>query len=395
MSGTCGLMTEDFWSGLVRYLIAVGLIMAMCVELQARELYLIFDGPRQLGSPSALMQPILYRLDTSDSRLDSVWAAPESADGELVRVYGRAGVVTVVRGAFSYSSLYLFSMSHPASCYMIDLATNGASTDYRLYRTRTGALQVQVQHDGASSSSEQITNVSVDVTTGVALSVSAADTGGRELLLSGTVCSYCGGIPDLLAYGRLTRSTLKPLPQLGGATEISVPDSIVVLKESFGWNLIADEPNFRALTSIPEKNGLAQSEILLYNKDTRTWGSLLIPGVETAVGVINDRLIGVIADQNPRTDYTRRIGGPPSLREESIVIDPIRSRAFTVHLGKESEILWVEDSTAFYRVQDTLFRAMIGADDFQNRTVVLVDFRLHFVHWAFRGLDTAATEERR
>lgn len=58
---------------------------------------------------------------------------------------------------------------------------------------------------------------------------------------------------------------------------------------------------------------------------------------------------------------------------------------FTVHLGKTSEVLWIEDSTMYFRRGHELHRARIDNDALVDATLLVSDFKVNFIHWAFRG----------
>jgi len=164
-----------------------------------------------------------------------------------------------------------------------------------------------------------------------------------------------------------------------------VPDGIVTMKSSNGWVMVANEPVYRALMSVADRNGLTQREVLIYHRATNVWKSIMVGGAETALRVTNGWLTGVIADPDPETNRDIHRGFPSILRDEVVLINPWDDHAITVRLGKGCEILWVEDETVYYRVGTDLYKARIGKDDFVDRELLLSDPRIEFVHWAFRG----------
>jgi hypothetical protein len=65
----------------------------------------------------------------------------------------------------------------------------------------------------------------------------------------------------------------------------------------------------------------------------------------------------------------------------------IRSKKrYVINTGiGDSEVLLIEGSAVYYRVDDSLFRAQIGSNDVQNAVVLLRDENVQVAHWAFLG----------
>ena len=69
-----------------------------------------------------------------------------------------------------------------------------------------------------------------------------------------------------------------PLGDVGFMGEMTpIPDSVVQMPTSYAWNLIANEPDFRAVTSVAERAGLEEKELLIEDRTSGEWCSLLIP----------------------------------------------------------------------------------------------------------------------
>ena len=71
------------------------------------------------------------------------------------------------------------------------------------------------------------------------------------------------------------------------------------------------------------------------------------------------------------------------MREEVVLVNPIDMHQFSIHLGEFSEILWIENDEVYYRIFKDLYKATIKGDDFVDRKLVLSDFRVFSMHWAF------------
>jgi len=198
---------------------------------------------------------------------------------------------------------------------------------------------------------------------------------------------------DVLWVDVLPDGSMKSRNEQPVLIDVSIPDSIIVMKSSYGWNLIAAEPAFLVLCSVPDKNGYKERELLVLNRATGQWSSLLVPGAETAPRLVGRWLVAAISPSDPRTDFVKRGGYPPLRQAKSVMVNPMMARQFTVHLGEQSEVLWIEDSTAYYRVQDSLFTARVANDDFKDRRIILTDPRVLHIHWAFRGGEDSAKKE--
>jgi len=73
-------------------------------------------------------------------------------------------------------------------------------------------------------------------------------------------------------------------------------------------------------------------------------------------------LIGTIASKNPQTNFTTNFSAV--LSEEVVLVDPVNLTQFTVHLGKDSQVLWIENNDVYYRVGQELYKAKIENKDF-------------------------------
>ena len=148
---------------------------------------------------------------------------------------------------------------------------------------------------------------------------------------------------------------------------------------------IANEEKFRAFLRFLPPLEDNHKQLLIQNRDTQEWHSLVLPGAETNPHVVNEWLVGVVADPNPENDYEARrfYGAVP--RTEVILIDPFEVHQFTVNLGKQSEVLWIEGDSVWYRIDDGLYQARIENDNFVDRTLLVKDSLVTRIHWAFRG----------
>jgi hypothetical protein len=177
------------------------------------------------------------------------------------------------------------------------------------------------------------------------------------------------------------------------SNSVAIPDSIVQRKTSYCWNLFANEPQFYALQSVPERSGLTSREILVYNRLKGAWNSLDIPGARTRLRSFGTWLGGVVTDPDPATNYEKRFGGPPVPRQDVVLVNPLELRSFTVHLGEWCELLSIEGDVVFYRIEKELYRARIQDDDFVDRQLILKDLQVVGINWAFSGRECGPLPE--
>ena len=74
-----------------------------------------------------------------------------------------------------------------------------------------------------------------------------------------------------------------------------------------GWILVANEPDYYALESVPDRNDLVNREILIFDRITDKWNSIIIPGAESEFKTLGNWLVGRIIHKGPKTDYERGV----------------------------------------------------------------------------------------
>jgi hypothetical protein len=207
-----------------------------------------------------------------------------------------------------------------------------------------------------------------------------------ELRLAGASRPGAGGDNDIISFRNITSASPDNLTGNTGivAGIFPVPDSLIVMKNSYYWSVFAQEAAFVALCSTPERSGLSQREVLIYDRQDVKWHSALVPGDVTVLRPVNGWIIGDVVRSDPRDDWNRRVGGPGVITDSSILIDPATSKIWVTDLGHDSEILWVDHDTVYYRSEDALYRAKIGETDFVDRALLIKDPRITYIHWAFR-----------
>jgi hypothetical protein len=348
-------------------------------------IYLIFTGSFAEGTPNAPFVTVIYRLDEQGNRLDSIWSSGTGPSPGKVAVYSNNGPVIISESEYhSYKRLHIFSPVDMPREGILDLTVLGKAYDYTFLQDQHGADRVNIKYADIAEKNAGPKNKSQLYSLNGEPIPETAPTGGSLLEQRLTGVSTYPPDEDVIRVKFSPDGKLRATDSLefNGAP---LADSMVHMKHSFGWTMIANEPMFRAIEPIPDGNSRTEREILVYNRLTQNWHSYVVGGAATWLRLTNGWLTGVVADPDPETDYATRKGFPPILREDVVLVNPMEGHVFTVHLGKGCEVLWIEGSDVYYRVGTDLYKAKIQNDDFVDRTLLLSDPRMRSIHWAFRG----------
>ena len=169
----------------------------------------------------------------------------------------------------------------------------------------------------------------------------------------------------------------------------------------------------------PAKPGEAETHTFeIYDKKAGAWHSAELgagpsvrgfgPWIATA-GFKRKRAIGAQGDpkaelESPGTALRKRIMNPKAREQDRVPLDTlfqdvsfqftgdlqlynIRSRRrYTIRTGQgDSEILLVDGTTMYYRVNQTLYKVAIGQNGFGDPVKIISDESIQLAHWAFFG----------
>ncbi|NPU98443.1 MAG: hypothetical protein HPY51_14705 [Candidatus Omnitrophica bacterium] len=144
----------------------------------------------------------------------------------------------------------------------------------------------------------------------------------------------------------------------------------------------------------------------VFNKRTREWQVVRFKGGKTLIREFGSWLAGFVAeDKRIEESPGKEIRDQLSLKGK--IISPFNIRAevariycpgilvlynadtqqqYEIQTGQgDSEVLLVDDITVYYRVNDEIYRAEIGADRIMESTLLAKDDNIVYVHWAFMG----------
>lgn len=343
---------------------------------QTESLFFVHSQPNTDLPNKRPFPTIILLYNESENTLEPVWSVRENIRTLDVRVYPNAGVLIISEGGWlPVKKLRIIPMDNIKHSKIIDLEKLGLVIRYYYFEEQESLGEIVVHYKEKSNKTEinhsfKFVRIPID---------NSGEAKDLDTLFSVTQ------LRDMLSIRMEQDGTLESIGFNVSFDCPPVPDSIVIMKSSNGWVLLANDPYFHVLMSVPDHHGLTQRELLIYNRKANFWNSTLTEGSQTTPKLINGWLVGVIADTDPETNYETHKGFPPILREDVVFIEPLKDHQFTVHLGKGCEVLWIENSEVYYRVGQDLYKAKIENDDFTNRQLILSDPKVNHIHWAFRG----------
>jgi hypothetical protein len=353
------------------------IIVLLAQNSYCDSLFFIYNGPPEGGSAHTGNQFIIYGFDTAAKELAPVWTAGKNVEVRDIKLYDNGGPIILKQEP---TKIFIIPTQNIKNALSFDLSGFNWIENYYYFSKQDSLGYLEIIYlknpaDSNPSSAMGIANYSI--VDGFREVTSKAMAQDGELRL-------CGD--DVVSFRTLSDIPAKPYDIDIAFDGAPVPDSIVHRKNSIAWVMIANESDFRAFLSVPEKNGLTQRELLIYNRRTGMWKSILLEGAQTKLELRNGWLVGRIADQSPETDFTLRRGVPPIARENVIIINPLTMSIVTVRLGGTvSSVLLIENDTVYYRIDEDLYRARISNSGFVDSELIVSDSRVFSIGRAFRG----------
>jgi hypothetical protein len=354
-------------------------------RINAQDLYFIFNGPAEPPiSYQVRYETRIYRFTENNRELKEVWTLGKYQESTKFGVYPSAKRVVIAGPDVMPKELYVFSTGNVENPTIITLDESSTADRFYYYQVPGKSDLVEIRYTEMSGgvSLRKSGLLSIDET-GAPIKAKEADFPAELRLYGGRPSG--AKVFDVITFSNIPiGDTVRPLKSFG--IEITpVPYGIIQLGSLEGWVMIANEPKFYALLSMPDRNDLRHRELLLYDRLNGKWKSVMLDGGETSLRLINDWLVGRIIDVNPETDVEIRKHFPGICREETILINPMNDRQLIVRLGMDSQILWVENDTIYYKSGDRLFKSAIADDDVTDRKLLIADSRIMDFVWGFRG----------
>ena len=112
-------------------------------------------------------------------------------------------------------------------------------------------------------------------------------------------------------------------------------------------------------------------------------------GGETPLRLVNNWLVGEIAQTNPESDFANHKVVPSIATGNVVMVNPMENRHFYVNLGVGGSVLWAENDIVYYKIVNPnsayLHKARIENNKFVNEEKLSSDPVVRFFRWAFRG----------
>jgi hypothetical protein len=359
------------------FYLLIFVVFSVNISYCGDSLFFIFHGPFESGSPSIPNQLVIYCLNPDLKKLDPVWIPENNTEIQDIRIYYDDGFVIMRKEP---TRLFIVPINAVRSAQSQDLPNLNWIGGYHYFSQPNGPGYLEVEYINKEANLQPKGNF--------AIAYFSIDNAAKEVepksMERNSELRLCGD--DVVSFHKLSDIPSKPYDiniEFDGAP---VPDSIVHMRNSYAWVMIANEPHFRAFLSVPERNGLIERELLIYNRTTSLWKSTMLEGAETSLRLINGWLVGRIADQSPKTDYTRRKGVPSLYREDVIFINPTNMQRFKVRLGGTiSSVLMMDKDTVYYRIDQNVYKARLVDSGFVGSELILSDSRVFSIGRAFRG----------
>lgn len=147
----------------------------------------------------------------------------------------------------------------------------------------------------------------------------------------------------------------------------------------------------------PDPTGLGYRIDYVYYRASRAWQTVRVPGSHSWARGTGSWLAYVVAEpfhgmQSPGKEERRRSELTQGHSVDEIFLDTLflynsaTGKSYQLDTGQgDSEPLLVSGDKLYYRVNDSIYMATIGAGAFHNSTLVATDSVLSQAHWAFMG----------
>lgn len=369
---------------LLALLLAVG---AMAANATGAELRLVYGCPQawEVGQSWSDQTPMPWRVLALNRQggLDELLTLdPGEQPFGRMNFYPEIGLFVVNEGEAVPSGVTIVATNTPSVLSKTEFSTDFQVFKERVLTTDDGGMALRLEPAGIARSEQP--KLSIEVIRG-AQDQAKYLSGPVTLHLAGPGSAYCGLGGDVIDVVREATGQLRCVDTTLPLALPVLPSGVFFSDASRGWIMIGMDEHYFALVVTPFKNAMVDRELLVYNRDSGKWTSLMLPGGRTLPRRINNRLAGVVQEVSPETDVAIRKALPAIKREEAVIIDPVNATLVTVRLGKDNEILWLDGDTLIYRLGTSLYSGRIDGDQIVDRQLLLEDARIMNVHWAYQS----------
>lgn len=347
---------------------------------EPQHLQFVSQSPLYLTRPDYTTVTVFSISD--QKHLDTVWTLVGKAMLSNVRVFpGMGSIIITEDDPFGATDVY--SINSRALISNINLDAEMLVFRTLLYDDGNDLGQLMVVGEDRMTAKAKSVFVLPNRKV-ITSSVSGANLIG-ELRLAGAAKLYGSGDHDIATIEFITSTS----PTATGSEQgivwsaFPVPLKVIVRKDIQKWNMFAHEPTFLGLAQSPD--GVHRDrELLFLNRTDNEWHSVIVPGDVSTCQPLNGWINCQVLYSDRRTEWQSHRGYPAIPTDSIVLINPSTRQQLIFDLGADSEILWIESDTVYYRSGESLYRARLGDTDIVDRQLILTDPRVKYIHWAYR-----------
>jgi hypothetical protein len=400
----------------IRLLIKVSLALALCMAVSAqgsRTLYFVTAVPSSHGGsavPSAL-----WRVE--NNRLVRIAELPDaSRDSNLVAVDHDRRVLLVATPGIQPKQFVVVNMDAPTAVRTIPIAVKSYAIASGWFLDSPKGVSFSVRSFDDENPNELKTR-GIDLSTGAVTILPIASWAGvRTAGWWDPGDAFAGGLEIGVKEGKF-------IGILGAASfdfGVSAPRNVAQessrlrLIISNDAMLVLDRPSLRANTPAAAAGRL---QLEVYDKMAGTWRSETFKGGGSSVRAFGEWLAVNEGHFKPERSQRKpndtespgaanrtKVLNPRSDARDQSTVDLLFQDSdqtfdgsielLNIRTGKrhdfytaqgDTEVLLIDGSTLYYRVNDALFRTQIGSNNLGSPVQMLRDDNLQLVHWAFLG----------
>ena len=246
-----------------------------------KPLYFIKTDAYEYGRPDVTVYIDIYKYDEQQNKVTKVWPLNDSIEVHDVWMYESADIIIVSEGKYETDRLKILEINNPTHATTIDLENHGYVASYKYFYHPGSKGQIEVKFMGGTKNNYNYITKRYDIDSNTEITGDPSLIFG-ERRLAGLRRPNRGGSHDI---ARLAGKPSEALEVMGNEIlfkATAIPEALIRRESTYGWNLVANEPGFYAILSIPDKPELISRELLIYNRITNYWKSYEIKGSETS-----------------------------------------------------------------------------------------------------------------
>lgn len=357
-------------------------ITAFCTSA---ELYFIFNGPTEdLNSEPIGWETRVYEFDANTQTLSHIWSLGKYETAWKTSINYTEKIAAFLN--YDYDKIGIFQFRDFKSLNTI-YADSGQRLSPQFTQYRDTLENKNYILAGISESPKYKNSLGI-----IIFDISEGKTVGKSNLSNGEFRVW-GSLPrgldgtDMIPVSVEDDTIYSYQLSVYKYYTSPIDPKIVRTKPRRGGNIIANEPGFLVIQLFPNLNDLSHREFLIYNRILKFWKSYYLEGGSTSLHLANANgwLVGEVKTVNDNSDYAKGFGESPIPRGDFAFLNPLSGSLFYHDLGRGEQVLFVEDSTVYYKLFDELYKAKITDDGITDAEFILRDEMVRFFRAGFSG----------